>query len=360
MKANDQRKIDETLLELDGTPNKASLGANAVLGVSLGVARAASASAGQPLYMQFNDGEPITLPVPMFNIINGGRHAENSTDFQEFMALPLGFDTFKRAMQAGVEVYHALMGGLRNRALNTNVGDEGGFAPQVATNRQAVELLIEAIERVGYKPGEHFFLALDVAASELSRRPGRYTLPARETSLSAENLVDIYDAWISDYPIISIEDGLGEDDWNALGHDDAAARLARSASGRRHLHDEPQADSARHRARLVQRRAGQAQSDRHRQRDAGRYPHDARRGLGDGNQPPFRRDRRLLDSRPRRRRGRGADKDGRARARRADSEVQPPAADRGNAGGEGRGTRGKTHTRSSWGKHKSLEPDPIC
>ena len=214
-KASDQRKIDETLLELDGTPNKASLGANAVLGVSLGVARAASASAGQPLYMQFNDGEPITLPVPMFNIINGGRHAENSTDFQEFMALPLGFDTFKRAMQAGVEVYHALMGGLRNRALNTNVGDEGGFAPQVATNRQAVELLIEAIERVGYKPGEHFFLALDVAASELSRRPGRYTLPARETSLSAENLVDIYDAWISDYPIISIEDGLGEDDWNA-------------------------------------------------------------------------------------------------------------------------------------------------
>ena len=214
-KASDQRKIDETLLELDGTPNKASLGANAVLGVSLGVARAASASAGQPLYMQFNDGEPITLPVPMFNIINGGRHAENSTDFQEFMALPLGFDTFKRAMQAGVEVYHALMGGLRNRALNTNVGDEGGFAPQVATNRQAVELLIEAIERAGYRPGDHFFLALDVAASELSRRPGRYTLPARETSLSAENLVDIYDAWISDYPIISIEDGLAEDDWNA-------------------------------------------------------------------------------------------------------------------------------------------------
>ena len=214
-KASDQRKVDETLLELDGTPNKASLGANAVLGVSLGVARAASASAGQPLYMQFNDGEPITLPVPMFNIINGGRHAENSTDFQEFMVLPLGFDTFKRAMQAGVEVYHALMDGLRNRALNTNVGDEGGFAPQVATNRQAVELLIEAIERAGYKPGEHCFLAMDVAASELSRRPGRYTLPARETSLSAENLVDIYDAWISDYPIISIEDGLAEDDWNA-------------------------------------------------------------------------------------------------------------------------------------------------
>ena len=212
---HDQRKIDETLLELDGTPNKASLGANAVLGVSLGVARAASESAGRPLYMQFNDGEPITLPAPMFNIINGGRHAENSTDFQEFMVVPLGFDTFKRAMQAGVEVYHALMQGLRNRALGTNVGDEGGFAPPLGTNRQAVELLIEAIERAGYTPGEHCFLAMDVAASEFSSRPGRYTLPARELSLSGEDLVDIYDAWISDYPIISIEDGLAEDDWNA-------------------------------------------------------------------------------------------------------------------------------------------------
>ena len=222
--ALDQRAIDDLLIELDGTHNKANLGANAVLGVSLAAARAASASSGRPLYEYFNSlqpapakagGEPITLPVPMFNIINGGRHAENSTDFQEFMVLPLGFDTFKRAMQAGVEVYHSLMTGLRNRALGTNVGDEGGFAPPVATNRQAVELLIEAIERAGYTPGEHCFLAMDVAASELSSSPGRYTLPQRETSLSSENLVDIYDAWIGDYPIISIEDGLAEDDWNS-------------------------------------------------------------------------------------------------------------------------------------------------
>ena len=219
----DQRAIDDLLIELDGTHNKSKLGANAVLGVSLAAARAASASSGRPLYEHFNslhqdgsdDGEPMTLPVPMFNIINGGRHAENSTDFQEFMVLPLGFDTFKRAMQAGVEVYHSLMTGLRNRALGTNVGDEGGFAPPVTTNRQAVELLIEAIERAGYTPGEHCFLAMDVAASELSSRPTRYTLPQRETSLSSEDLVDIYDAWISDYPIISIEDGLAEDDWNS-------------------------------------------------------------------------------------------------------------------------------------------------
>ena len=221
--ATDQRAIDDLLIELDGTHNKSELGANAVLGVSLGVARAASNSSGQSLYEYFHslhqdgrrDDEPVTLPVPMFNIINGGRHAENSTDFQEFMVLPLGFDTFKRAMQAGVEVYHSLMIGLRNRALGTNVGDEGGFAPPVTTNRQAVELLIEAIERAGYTPGEHCFLAMDVAASELSSRPRRYTLPQRETSLSSEDLVDIYDAWISDYPIISIEDGLSEDDWNS-------------------------------------------------------------------------------------------------------------------------------------------------
>ena len=222
--AMDQRAIDDLLLELDGTNNKSNLGANAVLGVSLAAARAASTSSGKSLYEYINSlqpapaeagGEPMTLPVPMFNIINGGRHAENSTDFQEFMVLPLGFDTFKRAMQAGVEVYHSLMTGLRNRALGTNVGDEGGFAPPVTTNRQAVELLIEAIERAGYTPGEHCFLALDVAASELSSRPARYTLPQRETSLSSEDLVDIYDAWISDYPIISIEDGLAEDDWNS-------------------------------------------------------------------------------------------------------------------------------------------------
>ena len=219
----DQRAIDDLLIELDGTHNKSKLGANAILGVSLAAARAASTSSGQSLYEHFHslhqdvsgNDEPMTLPVPMFNIINGGRHAENSTDFQEFMVLPLGFDTFRRAMQAGVEVYHSLMTGLRNRALGTNVGDEGGFAPPVTTNRQAVELLIEAIERAGYTPGEHCFLAMDVAASELSSRPRRYTLPQRETSLSSEDLVDIYDAWIGDYPIISIEDGLAEDDWNS-------------------------------------------------------------------------------------------------------------------------------------------------
>ena len=213
--ALNQRALDETLIELDGTERKAKLGANAILGVSLAAARAAAASSGKPLYRYFNQASPLTLPVPMFNLINGGRHAENSTDFQEFMVLPLGFDTFRRAVQAGVEVYHSLMDSLRNRALGTSVGDEGGFAPPVATNRQAVELMIEAIQNAGYTPGEHCFLAIDVAASELSARPGRYTLPRQETSYHAEGFIDIYDAWISDYPIISIEDGLAEDDWDS-------------------------------------------------------------------------------------------------------------------------------------------------
>ena len=215
--AGDQRGVDRTLIDLDGADNKSNLGANAILGVSLAVARAASESSGTPLYRHFNDGEPLTLPVPMLNIINGGRHAENSTDFQEFMVLPLGFDTFARALQAGVEVYHSLMDGMRNRALGANVGDEGGFAPPVRTNRQAVDLIIEAIENAGYKPGEHCFLALDVAASELRARGGRYALPQSETSLRAGDLVNIYESWMDDYPIISIEDGLAEDDWESWG-----------------------------------------------------------------------------------------------------------------------------------------------
>ena len=213
--AGDQRQIDETLIELDGTDNKGSLGANAILGVSLAVAHAVALSEGKSLYTRFNNGEPFTLPVPMFNVINGGRHAENSTDFQEFMVVPVGFDTFSRALRAGVEIYHSLMDGLRGRGLSTHVGDEGGFAPSLSSNRQAVELLIEAIENAGYQPGKQCFIALDVAASELSGAPGSYSLPREGTTLDARGLVDIYNDWIGDYPIVSIEDGLAEDDWDS-------------------------------------------------------------------------------------------------------------------------------------------------
>ena len=213
--AGDQREIDRALIELDGTDNKGSLGANAILGVSLAVAHAAAMSDRKPLYTRFNSGEPFTLPVPMFNVINGGRHAENSTDFQEFMVVPAGFDSFARALQAGVEIYHSLMDGLRGRGLSTHVGDEGGFAPSLSSNRMAVELLVEAIEKAGYRPGEECFIALDVAASELSAGPGSYSLPRENASFDAAKLVNIYEDWLRDYPIVSIEDGLAEDDWDS-------------------------------------------------------------------------------------------------------------------------------------------------
>ena len=212
--AGDQRGIDRALIELDGTDNKGNLGANAILGVSLAVAHAAARSEGKPLYTRFNAGEPFTLPVPMFNVINGGRHAENSTDFQEFMVVPAGFDSFRRALQAGVEIYHHLMDSLRDRGLSTHVGDEGGFAPSLSSNRMAVDLLVEAIEKAGYKPGAECFIALDVAASELGGGPEGYSLPSENASLDADGLVDIYGDWLSDYPIVSIEDGLDEEDWN--------------------------------------------------------------------------------------------------------------------------------------------------
>lgn len=215
--ALDQRALDELLIETDGTPLKTNLGANAILGVSMAVARAAAQSAGKPLYAHLGGEADFTLPVPLMNIINGGRHAENSTDFQEFMVAPVGFDSFKSGLQAGVEIYHALSDSLRDRALGTAVGDEGGFAPPLQSNRQALDLVMEAIERAGYAPGEQVFIALDVAASELRLRnnPRRYGLRREETNHSADQLIDIYKSWIQDYPIISIEDGIAEDDWDS-------------------------------------------------------------------------------------------------------------------------------------------------
>ncbi len=215
LSALEQEALDNLLIELDGTQHKTRIGANAILGVSMAVARAAAQSENKPLYEHIGRDGAFTLPVPMLNIINGGRHAENSTDFQEFMVVPMGFDTFKQALQAGVEIYHALSDALRDRALGTAVGDEGGFAPPLQTNRQALDLVMEAIERAGYRPGVQCFIALDVAASELRLRNNarRYSLRREETNYSAGRLIDIYKNWIQDYPIISIEDGIAEDDW---------------------------------------------------------------------------------------------------------------------------------------------------
>ncbi|MCH8311048.1 MAG: phosphopyruvate hydratase [Chloroflexi bacterium] len=215
--ASNQEQIDDLMMQVDGTDLLENLGANAVLGVSLALARAAAQSAGQPLYQYLNQGRPFTLPVPMLNIINGGRHADNSTDFQEFMVIPAGFDTFRRALQAGVEIYHTLKNNLRDQGLSTNVGDEGGFAPTLGANRDAVELILKAIESAGYKPGKHVFLGMDVAASEFSPDKGSYVLKRPAMSLTSGGLLDVYDTWLNEYPFISIEDGLGEDDWESWG-----------------------------------------------------------------------------------------------------------------------------------------------
>jgi enolase len=211
MDATAQERIDQTMLDLDGTPNKAKLGANAILAVSLAVARAASTQVGLPLYRYLGGPTARTLPVPCLNVLNGGAHAANSVDIQEFMLVPGGFGTFRDALRAGVEIYHALRKVLAGRGLATNVGDEGGFAPNLPTNRAALELLSEAIETAGYKLGEQVALALDVASSELYRE-GRYHLEGGEFS-SAE-MVDYLVALVGEFPLVSVEDGMAEDDWD--------------------------------------------------------------------------------------------------------------------------------------------------
>ncbi len=214
MPVADQEKIDTALVALDGSPDKANLGANAILGVSMAVARAAARSRGSPLYEILGSGVPPVLPVPMLNIVNGGKHAEDSTDFQEFMVIPAGFDSFGAALRAGVEVYHALKALLRKRGLSTGVGDEGGFAPSLPSNRDAVELVLEAIQLAGYAPGKQCFIGLDVAATELLADDGRYSLAREQKRLSARELTGLYEQWVRDYPLISIEDGMAEEDWD--------------------------------------------------------------------------------------------------------------------------------------------------
>jgi enolase len=219
--AMDQRAIDERMIHLDGTANKSRLGANAVLGVSLAVARAAAAAAGQPLYRYLAADSELILPVPMMNILNGGRHAQTKVDFQEFMVAPAGAPSFAEGLRWGSEVFHALRDTLHERGLSTGQGDEGGFAPELAANEEAMSLLVEAIERSGHQPGHEVSIALDPAASELYR-DGRYHLPGEGRTLTTAQLIDRWKEWLDRYPVISIEDGLAEDDWDgweALTHE---------------------------------------------------------------------------------------------------------------------------------------------
>ena len=210
--ASDQRGIDERLINLDGTANKSRLGANAVLGASLAAARSAALKVGQPLYRYLAAGRELLMPVPMMNILNGGRHAQTKVDFQEFMVVPAGAPSFSEGLRWGTEVFHALKEILHERGLSTGQGDEGGFAPELDANEDAMRLLVDAVERSGHQPGTDVFIALDPAASEFYRE-GRYTLAGEGLTLHAEELIDRWAAWIDRYPVISIEDGLAEDDW---------------------------------------------------------------------------------------------------------------------------------------------------
>ncbi|MGQ9735769.1 MAG: phosphopyruvate hydratase [Thermaceae bacterium] len=212
MDALDQEAVDRAMLELDGTPNKANQGANAILGVSLATARAAASALGLPLYRYLGGIQGVVLPVPLMNVLNGGKHADNRVDFQEFMLVPAGAPSFGEALRMGVEVFHTLKGVLKAKGYSTNVGDEGGFAPDLRSNEEAVELLLNAIEKAGYAPGKEVSLALDVAATELYRE-GQYHLEGEGRTLSWEEMVDLLESWVEKYPILSVEDGLAEDDW---------------------------------------------------------------------------------------------------------------------------------------------------
>ena len=207
-----QVEIDKMLIRLDGTPNKNNLGANAILGVSMAVAKAAAASVDVPLYMYLGGVNAKELPVPMMNILNGGAHADNNVDIQEFMAMPVGAPSFSEALRMNTEIYHNLKAVLKERGLSTAIGDEGGFAPNLSSNEEAIEVIVAAIEKAGYKPGEEVAIALDIAASEIYKN-GKYNLAGEGVVKTSAQMVDYYAALCEKYPIVSIEDGLDEDDW---------------------------------------------------------------------------------------------------------------------------------------------------
>ncbi len=213
MDAGNQRELDKALIDLDGTENKGNLGANSILGVSMAVCRAAAASSGISLFQHLSDGKAHLLPIPMMNILNGGQHADNNVDIQEFMIFPVGAHSFSEALQMGTETFHHLKTVLKSKGLNTSVGDEGGFAPNLRSNEEALEIILEAAGKTGYSIGSDLVLALDVAASEI-HKDGTYHLESEGKVLTADELIDYYAGLVEKYPIVSIEDGLGEDDWD--------------------------------------------------------------------------------------------------------------------------------------------------
>ena len=211
----EQRVIDQKMIHLDGSQNKSKLGANAILGVSMACAKAAASELGRPLYSYLGGVNATTLPVPMMNILNGGSHADNKIDIQEFMVMPFGASSFSEALRMGTEVFHHLKSVLKQNGMSTNVGDEGGFAPALGSNEEAIEVVLKAIESAGYRPGEDIWIALDAASSEFyDKKSGKYTFESTGDIMDSNDLVSFWTDWVKKYPIISIEDGLDEDDWN--------------------------------------------------------------------------------------------------------------------------------------------------
>ena len=326
--ALDQRDIDQVLIDLDGTENKRRLGANAILGVSLAVARAAAAELELPLYRYVGGANAHVLPVPMMNVLNGGAHADNSVDLQEFMIMPVGAASFSEALRWSAETYHSLKRVLHERGLSTAIGDEGGFAPDLASNEEAFQLLLEGIEKAGYTPGEDIVLALDAAATEFFD-DGSYVLASESRTLTAEQMVEYLADLTMRYPIVSIEDGMSEEDW------DGWKLLTETIGDRVQLVGDDlfvtnsERLAARHRRRCDQFDSDQGQPDRHAHRDARRDGSREPRGLHRGDVASIRRDRGHDDRRPRGGNQLRTDQSRRAGAERPGGEVQPTPSHRG-------------------------------
>ena len=320
------------MIELDGTPNKGKLGANAILGVSMAVARAAAMAADLPLYAYLGGTGAVRLPVPMMNILNGGKHADNSVDFQEFMAMPVGAPSFAEALRYGAETFHALKGILHKKGYATGVGDEGGFAPNLKSNEEACEVIIEAIKTAGYKPGKDVAIALDPAASSFYE-DGAYNLAkSGQGKKTSAQMTALYKAWVEKYPIVSIEDGLAENDWDGFREHTAALGDKIQIVG-----DDIYVTNTKFIARGIQGEvhqfgAYQAQPDWLRDRDHRGHPDVPEGRMGLCRLPPIRRNRGRLHGRLRRGDGRRADQDRLGLPQRADRQVQPPVGDRGRVG----------------------------
>ena len=327
--ATEQVLVDRMLIDLDGTANKGKLGANAILGASIAVARAAAEACGLPLYRYLGGVGGCTLPVPMMNILNGGSHADNNMDIQEFMVMPVGAKSFSEALRMGVETFHNLKKVLKGKGLNTNVGDEGGFAPQLRSNAEAIEVILEAIAKAGYKPGKEIGIALDAAASEF-REKGKYVFRKSDKSKrDSAQLVRFYEDLCRQYPIVSIEDGFAEDDWegwklftDAMGEEDPDR-------GGRHLRHQSLDPAEGDREGGGQLRPHQAEPDRHRDGDDRGDRDGEARGVDRRRVPSIGRDRGQHDRRSRRGALHRADQDRLRLADRPDREVQPTAPDRG-------------------------------